>query len=426
MSVINDMLRDLDKRQAPELGVAQSSPQESLIGPQKSPFKNIALIVLAVLVILLVLYVFFLKADTSSISPKDTLASTKHTDEVTSAVPQAQRLSKNTQNQTLVNSTKQISTANEKQTHLVDNQAKGEGLVIQSTSKVDASTKQVHQQVTMVTTEDKQQPVKEIVIEQPATSDKQKKTPSTALVASKLEKTQPQSAIAQAERLEQTLPKKDFPEEKTIDQASADKKTMQVSLSPVALDQQMAERALMLMSKRQETQAYRQLYAFIGEHEEDMESRTVLATYLLQENRIAEVGDVLLNAPLYKSPKLRQIKARWHVQRGESSLALHTLNSDLPEVTNYPDYYVLLAAYYQRYGSAQDAQATYALLVEYDETVADWWAGLALASDRNNEKEKAYYAYQQAIDLSGLSPELVNFVKQRLTQLESVQSSLKK
>ena len=195
---------------------------------------------------------------------------------------------------------------------------------------------------------------------------------------------------------------------------------MQVTLSPIALDQEMAERALMLISKRQETQAYRELYSFIGEHEEDMESRTVLATYLLQENRLAEVGDVLLNAPLHKSPKLRQIKARWYAEQGEPKLALYTLNSDLPRIETYPEYYVLLAAYYQRYGTAEEAKETYSMLVDFDETVADWWAGLGLASDRNNEKTKAIFAYQQSLEIKGLSPQLLNFVKPRLKQLRAL------
>ena len=133
------------------------------------------------------------------------------------------------------------------------------------------------------------------------------------------------------------------------------------------------------------------------------------------------MGDVLLNAPLNKSPKLRQIKARWYAQQGEHKLALYTLNSDLPNVAIYPDYYVLLAAYYQRYGSAQDAKNTYSVLVQHDETIADWWAGLGLASDRNNEKEKASYAYRQALELKGLSPELLNFVQTRLAQLQVAQ-----
>ena len=56
MSVINDMLRDLDKRKAPELGVDESSFQESLIGPQSSPVKIIGILIVAVLSILLALY----------------------------------------------------------------------------------------------------------------------------------------------------------------------------------------------------------------------------------------------------------------------------------------------------------------------------------------------------------------------------------
>ena len=142
-----------------------------------------------------------------------------------------------------------------------------------------------------------------------------------------------------------------------------------------------------------------------------------MATYLLNENRMAEVGDVLLNAPISASPELRQIKARWYAAQGQHKLAIYTLSSDLPNVEEYPDYYVLLAAYYQRYGSALDASKAYSLLVDYNENVADWWAGLGLAADRSGQPEQAIFAYQQALELSGLSPELLNFVTPRLKQL---------
>ena len=61
MSVINDMLRDLDKRQAPEVGAEQALHQESLIGPQSSPFKKIIIITVLLLCALLVVIYLYLK-----------------------------------------------------------------------------------------------------------------------------------------------------------------------------------------------------------------------------------------------------------------------------------------------------------------------------------------------------------------------------
>ena len=416
MSVINDMLKDLDKRKAPELGGTQGAHQESLIEAQTFPFKKIALMIVVALSILLATYFFILQDANTSLEQVVKPAKPAQTFEEAGKISQA-KVAITANSQEAVSSSKALKyRVEEKPTNSSATVlAKGEKVVVQPLNQEPETTAPELTKIERVASEIKQEPLKVLVV--PAKpSVLQSPQTETKLVAAS------QAVTSKAQKIS-LKPESLKPE--SFEQKIEPQQAMQVTLSPIALDQQMAERALMLMSKRQAPEAYRELYAFIGEHEEDMESRAVLASYLLQENRLAEVGDVLLNAPLHKSPTLRQIKARWYVERGEPKFALYTLSSDLPDVAVYPDYYVLLAAYYQRYGTAQEAKKTYSLLVDYDETMADWWAGLALAADRNNEKEKAFYAYQQALDLRGLSPELLNFVRPRLKQLQAAQASLK-
>jgi tetratricopeptide (TPR) repeat protein len=382
MSVINDMLRDLDKRKAPEAGGSQTTPKESLIGPQTSVYPKVIIILLTILLVALLVY-FFLAANKFDVPLQPDLVKDLVADNKLSVKQPLIEL--------VASDGEEINTPI--RNHKIEPQK------IQK-QEVQAET------ITRDIAEHKaSKPIVPSV----------KVTPKISLLSeSKVIKIKPTDKV----KVQETLKVKELV-------VSQEPKSMGVKLSPVALDQQMAEKALLLMSQYKDLEAYRELYAFIGQHDEDMESRTVLASYLLNENRMAEVGDVLLNAPLHKSPKLRQIKARWYVQQGKHNLALYTLSADLPAVENYPEYYVLLAAYYQRYGTAKEAKASYSVLVDYDETVADWWAGLGLASDRNNEKAKALYAYQQALELPGLSPELLNFVKPRLNQLQAAQASLK-
>lgn len=418
MSVINDMLRDLDKRQAPEVSAGQTSHQDSLIEPQSSPVKKIIIIVVLVLSILFLAGFLFLNKEPASLEPIVTNEDAKH------SIAQSNNV--NVQQEALKEISQDIAQKDRTLNNidlerpiekLQKNSNKGDELAVLSNLNLEEPTVLELKEVEPASSEiiKEQRNKNQIQQEKPADSQEIKansksvvaskaviaKTVTAKTATTKTEKTKPQKAVLQEQKA--------YPEIK--------EKTMHVTLSPVALDQQMAERALMLISKMKDTEAYRELYTFIGEHEEDMESRTVLANYLLQENRIIELGDVLLNAPLSKSPKLRQIKARWFAEQGKYKLALYTLNSDLPRIETNSEYYVLLAAYYQRYGTAAEAKETYSRLVDYDETVADWWAGLGLASDRNNEKNKAIYAYQQSLELKGLSPELLNFVKPRLELL---------
>ncbi|MFT6905231.1 MAG: tetratricopeptide (TPR) repeat protein [Oleiphilaceae bacterium] len=423
VSVINDMLRDLDKRQAPEVSASQSLHQESLIEPQSAPAKKLVLIVLVVISLLLVTYFLFVRKSEVSYEQNVMGENSKPSiDQLNNLNLSQASLNEPTQeaisDSEMNNSQAVSSIVSEKSPNsTVSIATKSDPIDLASTNDLNESATQVLGEMPQVSSGIQQEQVKKSVIPKKSSTDRQQKPAEiipvvirevvSKAVITKTKITRPKNTIVQPEKIAPIL---------------SEKKVMQVRLSPIALDQQMAERALLMISKRQAIEAYRELYAFIGEHEEDMQSRTVLASYLLQENRMAEVGDVLLNAPLERSPKLRQIKARWYAQQGEHKLALYTLNSDLPKIKTYPEYYVLLAAYYQRYGTTAEAKQAYSMLVDYDESVADWWAGLGLASDRNNEKAKAVYAYQQALELKGLSPELLNFVKPRLKQLQASKS----
>ena len=190
-----------------------------------------------------------------------------------------------------------------------------------------------------------------------------------------------------------------------------------IQLSPKALDQQSAEQAEALFSQGEARQAYRHLYDFIALHEMDSKSRTVLAGHLLLAKRLAEAGDILVGGKTETHPDLRQIKARWLVAKGEHKLALYTLSSNQPDISEYPAYYELMASYYQRFGYSKKALLTYSQLVQFDGSVANWWAGLAISSDQEKQWESARFAYQQAFELPGLNPKLVEFVKSRLANL---------
>ncbi|MDX1453534.1 MAG: tetratricopeptide repeat protein, partial [Oleiphilaceae bacterium] len=193
--------------------------------------------------------------------------------------------------------------------------------------------------------------------------------------------------------------------------------TNQIVLSPFAKDHAMVREARALFAEGEDNLAYRKLYDFLAAHEQDDQSRALLAGQLMQEGRYAEAGDVLLAVRDIDNPDLRQMKARWYMHQGESDLALHTLRERQPELTGYPEYYALLASYYQQMGYPQQAARLYGKLVEFDADAADWWAGLAIALDRQSRFEEGKLAYSRAIQLPGLNPSLQDFIQQRLNAL---------
>lgn len=191
-----------------------------------------------------------------------------------------------------------------------------------------------------------------------------------------------------------------------------------VTLSPSERDHSVAREAQKLIAQGQSNEAYRLLYEFLASTQQDEKSRAVLAGHLMQEGRYAEAGDLLLDASVIDNPDLRQIKARWYMQQGDSDLALYTLREMQPEVHEYPGYYALLASYYQQLGYPRQAASVYEGLLEYDPEAADWWAGLAIARDQEKRFDEARVAYTRALELPGLNRKLAAFAQQRIEVLE--------
>ncbi len=190
-----------------------------------------------------------------------------------------------------------------------------------------------------------------------------------------------------------------------------------VSLTPEAQDQKVAADALRLMRQGKTSEGYRMLVDFLAQAEVDSKSRAVLVNYLLLQNRLAEAGDMLLAAPVETDPDWRQLKARWLVANDRASEAIVLLERVRPDVATYSDYHALLASYYQQAGQAEQAATVYRDLLAHDEGVADWWAGLGLALDRTLSFQEARAAYQRALTLPGLSAQLREFIAGRLAQI---------
>ena len=425
MSVINDMLRDLNERRAPEVSDGRASVPQSLIEPQKNTLRTLLVMLIFVLCVAAVTAYWFVylkdampglsvssesdhaspsaessalvqlsppadvaQQDASSVKAENantTLQNTEAGSSVSNQVQTAAAVVPEQNNQFAANAIPDVQKENEPaETKLQPGHVSG-----------DAQNNSVMAPPTLAEPSALPAPV--------ANADK-----STAITAIVRNKVVPDEVN---EMTGNKMPERQAPHHTQT--------AMQVSLSPAARDRQMAEQALKQFASGQAEQAYRELMDFLEAHETDIESRAVLVNYLLQENRLAEAGDLLLNAPVQQSASLRQLKARWYAAQGDDKMALYILNSELPEIKQYPDYYVLLAAYYQRFGWHKEALKTYTALVEYDDTVADWWVGLALAADRTQDFRQAALAYELALELPGLTPELSNFVKNRLKQLRA-------
>lgn len=117
-------------------------------------------------------------------------------------------------------------------------------------------------------------------------------------------------------------------------------------------------------------------------------------------------------------PELRKLFAHHLLYQQRHHEALAQLEQvPIPVVGADPDYHALRAAIYQELGDYPRAALLYAQLLEQRPREHLWWLGLAIALEQQGMSSGARDAYRTALEGSGLRPDLERFVHERLQHL---------
>lgn len=148
-------------------------------------------------------------------------------------------------------------------------------------------------------------------------------------------------------------------------------------------------------------------------------ARELLANVLTAEGRIVEAMDILERglerAPEHMVFPMRM--ARLNVRQGNPEAAVDVLERGLPISVGDGHYHALLAGLYQQTGQAVEAAGMYRELVRSHPDQAIWWLGLGLSLEDGNQPGRAAAAYRRARNVGGLEAELAVFVRDRLERL---------
>lgn len=113
--------------------------------------------------------------------------------------------------------------------------------------------------------------------------------------------------------------------------------------------------------------------------------------------------------------EFRLMKARIYLKQGRAALALDVL-AQRPEVSTI-EYQSLLATTAQQLNQFEVAEQAYLILTTLSPNMGRWWLGLAIAQDSQSRFNEAKVNYKNAIIQQDLSNNTAQFAKNRILEL---------
>ncbi|SIP97591.1 lipopolysaccharide assembly protein LapB [Aquipseudomonas alcaligenes] len=165
--------------------------------------------------------------------------------------------------------------------------------------------------------------------------------------------------------------------------------------------------------------AINELEALQKGRERDPEVMRWLARAYLADGQQQRLLNWLPNqlAQMPQDSELRLLLARAQLQAGDTQAAVATLEQHAPGLMQEPTYHALLAASYQQTGQWQQSAALYRQLIALRPAQATWQLGLAIALEQLDQPAEAARHYLQALQGAGLDGSTRRFASERAAAL---------
>ena len=197
----------------------------------------------------------------------------------------------------------------------------------------------------------------------------------------------------------------------------------QASSFKVTSPQQRADnfyrQAVSLIQQSRVIEAQHALRQAIGANPENHGARQLLAGLLVDAGRNAEAASVLRDgvalAPGYSG--FTMALARLQVAAGTETEALATLEQGLTSAGDDAEYHAFFATLLQNQGRHAEAVQHYITALRSNPAMPKWLVGVGISLQAENKLADAAEAFQRAINTAELSPELTQFADQHLEQI---------
>lgn len=190
-----------------------------------------------------------------------------------------------------------------------------------------------------------------------------------------------------------------------------------VSLTLSQLDLRTEKQARDLLRKGESFQAQELLQQFVDANSGAIRSTRLLISLWMSQQRFEAANELLANA-LGQYPEdvdLRILRAQSLLAEQRVGDAVDWLMMQAPDMNTYPQYYELLALAARRDQQYQLSEQAYRGLVSTDPNRGDWLVGLGIALDAQARTTEARGVYQQALVSPRLSAALKQYAQQRLS-----------
>ena len=153
-----------------------------------------------------------------------------------------------------------------------------------------------------------------------------------------------------------------------------------------------------------------------------IKAREMLAGIYIKSGRLIDAAELLSEGvnvvPEY--PLFAKLYARVLLEQKKPQLAIRVLERGAGITDVDPDYYALLAASYQRVNEHEKSTDIYLRLVKARPQEGVWWLGLGISLEKTGKNKQALEAYQRAQKTGSLNEGLVKFSNNRVSALQEI------
>jgi MSHA biogenesis protein MshN len=200
---------------------------------------------------------------------------------------------------------------------------------------------------------------------------------------------------------------------------SIDKPHLSISPNAQWQDQQQVQDARLLLQQAKPAQAITALESFIANNNEATQSTRLLLDIYCEQARVDDAQRILAFSSDLEKVDQHYYKARLALLNGQAQEAIDLLEAELSIAEKHEQYRALLAGIYQKTAHYPQAATSYKRLLEVFGEKPAYWLGYALALDALEQKANALQAYRRLSEYTNLQTEVRTYIEQRIAALQS-------